>query len=81
VRLEGDWEDLTPVAAPGVDPADTSEDELIAAARYGFDGLQAWLAGRSGREALSPWPDPAEAKGAIEALAGLVLAHTSREHR
>lgn len=81
VRLEGDWEDLTPVEAPGVDPADTSEDELIAAARYGFEGLQARLVGRSGREALSPWPDPADAKGAIEALAGLVLAHASREHR
>jgi len=80
VRLEGDWTDLTPVAAPGVDPEDTPEDELIAAARYGFEGLQARLAGRSGSAAPSPWPEPADAKGAIEALAGLVLAHATREH-
>ena len=79
LRLVGDWADLTPVAAPGVDPADTPGDELIAAARYGYEGLQAHLAERSGRDAASPWPDPADAEGAVEALAGLVLAHATRE--
>jgi hypothetical protein len=82
VRLEGDWSDLTPVAAPGVDPTDTPDEELVAAAKYGFEGLQARLAELSGGGAGLRWPDPTDAAGAVDALAGLVLAaHRSREER
>jgi hypothetical protein len=72
VRLEGDWQDLVPVPAPGVDPAETPAAELVAAARDGFEGLTALLGDRSGRDALPRWPDPSDPADAVEALAGLV---------
>jgi hypothetical protein len=79
VRLVGDWADLTPVPVPGVEPGDTPEAELVAAARYGFDGLRALLERRLGPEGLPYWPDPTDSEGAVEALAGLVRAGAIRE--
>lgn len=78
-RLVGDWDDLTPVAAPGADPEQTPEAELVAAAAYGFEGLRSSLEELPGPEPLPRWPDPQDAATAVEALAGLVLAGAARE--
>lgn len=78
VRLEGDWDDLTPVAAAGADPEATPEAELVAAAEYGFQGLRVCLDQLSSHASLPRWPDPVDSAGAVEALAGLVLAGASR---
>ncbi len=40
-RLVGDWDDLTPVDVPGVDPAQVPESEVLEAALAGLAGLVA----------------------------------------
>jgi hypothetical protein len=77
VRLVGDWADLSPVAVRGVDPADTPDAELVAAAKYGFDGLHALLERKIRGVALPAWPDPIGSAGAVEAPVGLVRAGAS----
>lgn len=81
VRLEGDWHDLAPVAARGVDPSATSEEELVAAARFGFDGLREVLADRPVGADLPRWGDPDDADGAVRALADLVRASVRQADR
>ncbi|MBO0844122.1 MAG: hypothetical protein J2P22_01745 [Nocardioides sp.] len=79
VHLVGEWTDLAPVAARGVDPEDTPGSELVAAAKDGFDGLRELLEGQHRTATLPQWPGPSDPKGAIEALAALVRAGASRE--
>lgn len=74
IPLVGDWSDLAPVPVRGVDPADTPDAELVAAAGYGFGRLRERLAKQLGDEVLPRWSDPGDSTAAVEALAGLVHA-------
>ncbi|MFT4288662.1 hypothetical protein [Nocardioides sp.] len=70
-RLEGAWNDLTPVDVPGVDPRRVPPAELVAAGHDGFTGLRELLAQRGVAE-LPDWPAAATPETAVAALADLV---------
>jgi hypothetical protein len=73
VRLVGEWADLAPVPIAGVDPAETPEVELVAAARHGFEGLSERLQRRRVTVKTPTWPAAPSPDEAVDALAGLVV--------
>lgn len=73
VHLEGEWSDLTPVPTTGVDPSLTSQEDLVAAARDGFEGLRAQLE-EDGATGLPTWSGAQDADAAVDALAQLFRA-------
>lgn len=79
VNLVGDWADLAPVPVAGVDPAGTPGAELVAAARFGFDGLCKRLQQRGTTVRLPKWPAAPSPADAVDALADLVVAGATSE--